>query len=190
MSEMNEESKRVEQWLTGGKPRTIVRTRGAVRTRGGATPAPGVTINRIGEVADLLAQLKEDIPQAPWVVVADGSLNTFVEAVCRQVKTARESTKLWLVGSEQEIPEQSALVASTQLRLNPQNTDDLRFIENLVADLAILSKEPQMSQRERLYRWLPRTRYILAEELEASLIAELRTPELASRSQAEVFLMK
>lgn len=157
MAEIDEESKRVEQWLTKGRPR-------AIRTRGAATSAPGVTDRRIEEITALLEQLTQDVPEVPWIVVVDGRLDAFAEKVWRQVKKVRESAKFWLVGSEQEIPQGNAVAASTPLRLNPQKAEDLRFLENLVVDLAIIVTEPKSSQRERLQRWLPRARYVLAEE--------------------------
>jgi hypothetical protein len=157
MAEIDEESKRVEQWLTKGRPR-------AIRTRGAAASAPGVTDRRIEEITALLEQLTQDVPEVPWIVVVDGRLDACAEKVWRQVKKARESAKFWLVGSEQEIPQGNAVAASTPLRLNPQKAEDLRFLENLVVDLAIIVTEPKSSQRERLQRWLPRARYVLAKE--------------------------
>lgn len=189
MSELTEESKRVEHWLTGGKPRAV-RTRGAVRVRGATASASGAMITRIAAVTELLEQLKADVPEVPWVVVVDGSVDAFAERVCLQVKNVRDSAKFWVVGSDQEIPQSSALVTLTPLRLNLQDIDDVRFLENLVVDLVILPEEPKTSQAERVRRWWHQTRYILAEALAASLLEELRMSELTSGSKAEICLIK
>jgi len=188
MSEINEEIKRVEDWLTQGRPR-VFRTRGGVRTRGAAALAPGVTVKRIESVDELLKQLKEGVPEVPWVIVVDGSVDAFAEDVCLRARQARESSKFWLVGAEGEIPEKSAIAAMTPLRLNPQSEDDLRFLKNLVADFVVVSAEPKTSQEERVRRWLPQARYILAEDLDESLIKKLRTPEIVGGSKAEIFFI-
>jgi hypothetical protein len=72
MAEIDEESKRVEQWLTKGRPR-------AIRTRGAAASAPGVTDRRIEEITALLEQLTQDVPEVPWIVVVDGRLDACAE---------------------------------------------------------------------------------------------------------------
>jgi hypothetical protein len=189
MAEKDQESKRVEDWLTRGRPLAI-RTRGAVRTRGAPAPTYKVEVKGVEEVPKLLQQLNEEVPEVPWVVVVDGKVETFAEEVCLQAKQIRGSSKFWLIGSKREIPEGSALATLTRLQLNPQYSDELQFIENLIADLVIVPREPEFSQDERVRRWLSQARYILAEDLEETLIEELRMPELAGRSKAQIFIIK
>lgn len=189
MSDVKDEEKRVDDWLTGGRPRAF-RTRGAVRTRGAAAPVAGPAIREIRHVTELLARLKEDVPEAPWVIVVDGNIDAFAESACLQAKKVRESSKFWLVGSQGEISEGDALAALKPLRLNPQDAGDLRFLQNLVADLVIIPKEPEASQGERVRRWLRQARYIVAEQLDESVIEELRKLELADGSKAEIFVIK
>jgi hypothetical protein len=188
MSEVKQEIKRVENWMTQGRPR-VIRTRGGTRTRGAVATAPGVTIGRIEEVQGLLEQLKEDVPELPWVVVVDGSVDSFAEGVCMQAQQVREGSKFWIVGPEKEIPREGVLAPLTPLHLNPQDADDLQFLTNLVADLAIVSLEPKASQMERVRRWLSQARYILAEELKESLIEELRMTEPAG-AKATILVLK
>jgi hypothetical protein len=154
-----------------------------------AVPEPGVTIRPVGDPAELLEWLKEEVPDVPWVVVVDGIPDAFAEAVCLRAKNAREGSRFWLVGSGKEVSEPSALAALSPLRLNPQDAADRRFLENLVTDLAIVPAEPRASQGERLRRWLTHARYILAEELADSVIEDLRTPGVAAASRATVCVL-
>jgi len=188
MSEIKQEIKRVENWMTQGRPR-VIRTRGGTRTRGAISTVPGVTIGRIEEVRELLEQLKQDVPELPWIVVVDGSVDSFADGVCMQVQQVREGSKYWIIGPEKEIPREGALAPLSLLRLNPQDADDLQFLTNLVADLVIVSSEPRASQKERVGRWLSQARYILAEELKESLIVELRMTEPAG-GEAKIFVLK
>jgi hypothetical protein len=191
MAEIDQESKRAEEWLTQGRPRTI-RTRGAVRTRGTSVAAPpvsGLAVQRIAAVTELLAQLQAEVPELPWVVVLNGRLDTVAEQVFLHVKDARAAAKFWLIGSEQEVPISSALAPLNPLRLHPQHADEARFINNLVADLVIVTPEPHASQEERLRRWLPQTRYVLATELGASLLEKLQSSVRASGSQARLCIL-
>jgi hypothetical protein len=189
VSEMNEESKRVEHWLTQGRPRAV-RTRGVVRTRGAIASAPSVTIKRLQQVAELQEQLREIVFAVPWVVVINGNVGAFAEQVCLQAKAAREDAKFWVVGSEQEMLERSALAALAPLCLNPQNAEDVRFRENLVADLVIIPAAPRASQGERVRRWLSQARCVLVEEPADSLIEELEMPQSAVGRTAEIWLIK
>ena len=189
MSEINEESKRVEHWLTQGRPRAV-RTRGAVRTHSTVAPVPGVMVKRLREVAELLEELREIVFEVPWVVVVDGSVDAFAEQVCLQAKAARENAKFWVVGSEQEMLERGALTALAPLYLSLQNSEDARFLGNLVADLVIIPAAPRASQGERVRRWLSQARYVLAEEPADSLIEELQMPQSAVGRTAEIWLIK
>jgi len=189
MSEIHQESKRVEEWLTQGRPRAL-RTRGAVRVRSATVPTPSVTIKRINDIEELLEQLKADVPAVPWVVVVDGRVDAFAEQACTRVKNARESSKFWVVDAEGDTSAQGTLAALSPLHLDLQNADDARFLENLVADLVIITAEPHASQGGRLRRWLPQTRYIVVEEGVASLLDELRTSELVTGSGVEICLIK
>ena len=182
----NEEAERAEAWLTHGKPR-VIRTRGVVRVRRVQVSA-GVSIRHIGEVGELLSELKQEVPEAPWVVVVDGSPDGFVETVVRNVKTARESSKLWLVDSA-EISEESVLADQHVLKLNPQDEEDMRFRRNLFADLAIIPTEPKSSRQERSLRWLSQARCLVTKELDEPLAKELETLEPDRVSGAEVFVL-
>lgn len=189
MDEIHQEARRVEHWLTQDRPQTI-RTRGRVRTRGGVVRPAGVTVKHIEDVSEMLEQLQAEIPDAPWVVVIDGRLDAFAEHVCQQVKAARPSAKFWLIGSVQETPLGSALADFTPLHLNPQNTDDRRFMENLVADLVVVSTAMQAALEERVRRWLPQARYIVVANLDASLLEELHGLEHTGRGKAEICVVQ
>ena len=188
MSAREQDSKRVEEWLTRGRPR-IIRTRGAVRVRGTPVPAVGVEIGQVKEVAELLQRLEEDVPEAPWVIVIDGEVDAFAKEACLQAKEARKDSRFWVIGSKRETSAaERELAELNALWLNPQDADDLRFLENLVADLVIVPPEPEVSIEERLQRWLSHTRYVLAERLDDSLIRKLQTSLMGA--VAEVFVIK
>lgn len=164
MLNKDKEAKRVEDWLTGGRPRAI-RTRGRVRTPGAPAPIPSIELESISTIPDLLQRLKEDIPEVPWVVVVDGVANHFAKTVCEQAKKVRDTAKFWLIASDGD----KISTEISPLVLNPQVPKDKQFLKNLVADLVIVSKEPEASQQQRLERWLNQTKYILVEQPAASL---------------------
>jgi hypothetical protein len=149
----------------------------------------GLVVQRIAAITELLAQLQAEVPEFPWVVVLDGRLNAVAEQMLLRVKEARASAKFWLIVSEQEAPISSALAPLNPLRLHPQHADEARFIDNLVADLVIVTPEPHASQEERLRRWLPQARCVLATGLEAPLLEKLQTSAHAGGSQAKLCLL-
>ena len=185
MSEKDAERDRVEEWLTQGRPRAIIRTRGAVRTRGAPALAPALTIRQVDE---LLNRLKEEVRDVPWVVVVDGNLGAFVERVCLLVKSTAPRWRLSLIGPPQETSGTGALAALSPLQLNPADDSDQRFIGNLVADLAIVPMEPSRSQGERMRRWLSQARYIATDALPSALMEELRAREVAAMARATVYV--
>lgn len=156
-----ENLRRIEEWLTGGRPRTV-RTRGAPIPSGliwaRSAPQTWVTID------DLFTWLTQDVPQAGWIVVVDGSWNEFVDRLCRQAKTFRESCYFWLVESAETTPVgEEVLVDLHSIRLNTDKPDDQQFCNNLVADLVIVPSHPADSQWERACRWLTQSYYIVLE---------------------------
>jgi hypothetical protein len=178
MLNQDKEAKRIEDWLTGGRPR-VIRTRGGVRTHGAAIPTPGPEVGPISALPELLERLKAEIPEVPWVVVVDGVADDFARVVCEQAKAVRDTAKFWLISSDEV--EISAEIRA--LVLNPQKPDDNRFLKNLVADLVIISKEPEASQQQRLERWLNQTQYIVVEQPVASL-------QFSDESRASLFVAK
>lgn len=186
MAKRNEEGKRAESWLTRGRPRAI-RTRGAVRTRGGAVAAAKEKIRYVRRGEELLALLAKDVPHDPWVVVVEGSMEGFAADLCLQVKSLRETSKFVVVSPKEERDDKSTLAALNPLSLNPLVPDDHRFLENLVADLVIVPAAPEASQGERLGRWLYQARYILAERLTAPLLDELHLDQPVGPRRAEIY---
>lgn len=186
----DETNKPSDDWLSIGKP-TVIRTRGAVRARGVTTAATAVQIRTAEDVPKLLQQLDEEVRYVPWVIVVDGKLGTFAENVCLQAKQLREGSRFSLVSSEShKTSPNSGVTALNITRFNTERMADQRFLDNLIADLVIVTSEPQASQKERLERWLLRARYVMAEKPDESLIEKIQMLNLNQRSNANVVIIR
>jgi hypothetical protein len=133
-----------------------------------------IPTRQVDETAELLRELSEDVRGVPWVVVVDGIPDSFAEKVSQEVKEVHPSSRFWLVGWGDTLGT-AILPADSPLRINLDDTDDVRFLKNLFADLVVIPAEPEPSRRERMERWITRARYILAERLEEPLVQELRS---------------
>lgn len=150
--------KNMRIWLYGesGEPRPFKRRRVKDPMAGG----PVWRIKKAEETVPLLQYLKEEVPEAPWSVVVDGRSNEFAMDLCRMIKNTRETSLFGIV-----VPsgEESKLTSLEQV-YQASNADDMRFLHNLLPDLAIIPLEPRDSQEERIERWVAnRAVYILAE---------------------------
>ena len=164
MTEEDQEIRRVEDWLTSGRPRTI-RTRGSIRTRAATATMHAATVYDIRLFDDLLEQLKAEAPGVPWIVVVDGSVDDATVNICMKLSQTRSVSKFWLVDAGATQANAQRLPPNA-LRLNSADAGDARILQNLVADLVVAPAEPARSQSERLRRWLPRTRYVLTDGFE------------------------
>ncbi len=182
MDERNQDSKRVEELLTGGRSR-IIRARSVIRPRGELPQTPAASVKRMTGFAAVLEQLAGDVPEAPWVVVVDGDVDENVESLCVQARAARPSSKFWVINSGSAIGG-----PLPKLRLDPADEADARFIANLVADLVIAPAAPSDSYGQRLRRWLRRARFVVTRNNEEA-VAEQLSGEGAGRSVAEVCVL-
>lgn len=173
MSEKDRETKQVGEWASIGKPLAI-RTRGGSRTRGAVMSELEIK-KGTDKISELLQQLNEAVPTAPWVVVIDGKINSLVEEVCQKAKGTRESSKFWLIDQQPEKSKKSLLNILGTIQLNPEDAEDIEFLKNLVPDLVIVPSEPKDNLRQRIERWVDRARYIqLDKELEESLAKDIK----------------
>ncbi len=146
---------RGRQWITRGRTPEV-------KPRGRSMPRRSFVSEELLDVPPILAQLKKDVPKAPWVVVVDGATNDVAYELATKLHDPGRASKVWLLSRD----EVSNPVSENGLQffpLNPDNPRDSRFAANLVADLVVITDDSEEPDEARMRQWHSRARYVLRE---------------------------
>lgn len=100
----------------------------------------------------------------PWVVVIDGRANSCVYEICRELRSMRSPSAFWLVNDKEPNEYEQNLATDFNL-MKLSDTQDAKFLKNLVADVVIISRAPIKQRRDRINNWLKNTIYCFVENM-------------------------
>ncbi len=139
-------------------------TRLAVPTRGVDAPSRSVTLTTSEDAEPILDRLAQEVPEAPWVVVVDGHIDDFAENILESIFQRGRTKNLWLLGKRRDNPQACRRLNGYHiLELRPDDPADVRFAENLAADVVVVPMPSEESAPPRIDRWQRLARYVLSE---------------------------
>lgn len=141
----------VKPRVRGAIPTRGLLARGAVRTRGAATPSA-----RISSLSELVKEVKLQLSKASLIFVLDGDYNKAAAKFCEELAQSvgeKEPAAWWIKPEKQEEQASPQWPWRDVVGLDWQRARDHQIAESLVPDIVFVSASPQGTQRERVARW-------------------------------------